>query len=227
MPGDDNLSGTLNVGGSSAVLGPPGQNGLPFAGTPFPNKVLSYTMPSGSPGWADLTLTTTDGTMTLPKSVFYAQSVKDYSFPDAFTAVLYDGSRNQLYLSTGNHIDVFSLSSNQFVAPLTPAAQGGSKQFAGLALTPGASLLLAADLADGSLAVIDPDNPGSTFAIPIAPAANNGNPGCNIGPLYVAATSNNQAFVVTGGLPNTTCGPGGFLYLADLNARTASAAPRS
>ena len=113
---------------------------------------------------------TPKGNSVLPKSFFYAQSVKDYSTADTLTAILYDAQRQQLYLSAQDHVDVFSLSSDQFVTPLMPPAQGTQKQFTGLAMTPDGSLLLASDLADGSLAVIDPDNPANSFAIPIAAA---------------------------------------------------------
>ena len=51
----------------------------------------------------------------LSNGIFYAQSVKDYSSSDSFTAVLYDAKRQQLYLSAQDHIDVFSLASNQSV----------------------------------------------------------------------------------------------------------------
>jgi hypothetical protein len=221
MPGD-NVSGTLMIGGSAATLASPGSGGLPYAatvGSPYPNKILSYTVPHGSPGWADITLTTPDGTSTLPKSFLYARSVNDYASPDTFTAVLYDSQRQQLYLSAGNHIDVFSLSSNQFTTPLNPPATGSSKQFGGLALTPDGSLLLAADVLDGSLAVVSPDNPSNSFVVPIVPVMIEG-AGCNVGPLYVAAAANNQALVVTGALPSAQCGPGGDLYLANLATRT-------
>jgi len=220
MPGD-NISGTLTVGGSAAALGSPGMYGLPFAGlSPYPEKVLSYTVPPGSPGWADITLTTPDGTSALPKAFFYAKSVHDYSSQDTFTAMLYDDQRQQLYLSAGNHIDVFSLASNQFTTPLNPPATGTSKQFAGLALTPDGSLLLAADLLDSSLAVISPDNPSNSYAIPNIPAAS-GSSSCSFGPLYVAATANNEAMVVTGSIVGPVgCGPGGGLYLANLATRT-------
>lgn len=226
LPGD--TQGTLTIGGATATLQQPsGSNGLPFAGTPFPNKLLGYTVPSGTPGWADITVTTPDGTSTLPKSFFYAKSVTDYPSTDSFTAVLYDAKRQQLYLSAGDHIDVFSLVSNQFTTPLDPPAVGSSKLFAGLALTPDGGLLLAADLQDGSLAVVNPDNPGSGYAIPIAPVGTNGNASCAVGPLYVAATSTNQAMVVTGGIPAIGCGPGGQAYLADLTAKTAGPPPAS
>ncbi len=217
LPGD-NITGNLTVGGSSAALAPPGVNGLPFAGTPFPNKVLTYTVPAGLPGWSDLVLTTPDGSSTLPKAMFYAQSVTDYSSSDTFTAVLYDNNRQQLYLSAGDHIDVFSLSTKQFGTPLTPPAQGSTKQFAGLALTPDGSLLLAADLSDKSVAVVNPDTPSNSYFVPVPFNAN----GCNAGPLYIATTSNNMAFLTTGAMP--PCGLG-TLEVVDLATRIAGPPP--
>ncbi|HEY2461953.1 MAG TPA: IPT/TIG domain-containing protein [Candidatus Acidoferrum sp.] len=222
MPGDDRLTGTLKIGTSTATLIPPTNGALPFAGTPYPDKVLSYTVPAGSPGWADISLTTTDGTSTLPKSFFYAKSVTDFPSSDAFTAILYDGGRQRLYLSAGDHVDVFSLATNQFLTPLNPPARGATKLFAGLALTPDGSQLLVTDLLDGSLSVINPDNPVSAFVIPIAPLTTNGNPGCNVGPLYVASTFNNTALVLTGGLLSAGCGPSGAGFLANLTTHTAS-----
>ncbi len=225
MPGDDGLTGTLTIGGSAAALGVAGASGLTLAGTPFPNKLLTYTVPAGSPGWADISLTTPDGTSTLPKSFFYAKSVTDYSSSDTLTAVLYDSQRQQLYLSAGNHIDVFSLVSNQFVTPLNPPASGTSKLFGGLALTPDGSMLLATDLLDGSLAAISPDNPSNSYVIPIVTPTVSST--CPFGPLYVAATAANEAMVVTGSPPAIGCGPGGSLYLANLTNRALVPPPAS
>jgi hypothetical protein len=225
MPGD-NITGTFSVGGAMASVTPPGPFGVPFAGTPYPNKALSYTVPPGPPGWADLKLTTPDGTSTLSHAFLYAKSLTDYSSTDTFTAVLYDQARRQLYLSAGDHIDVFSLQSNTFIAKWNPPATGSAKQFTGLALTPDGSLLLAADLLDGSLAVISPDNPATSFVIPVTPVQT-GNPGCNIGPLYVEGLVNKTAAVQTGGLPSSRggCPPNGPVYMADLTTHAVSALP--
>ncbi len=222
MPGD-NITGTFSVGGATASVVPPGPFGLPFAGTSYPNKVLSYTVPPGSPGWADLKLTTPDGTSTLSHAFLYARSLTDYASTDSFTAVLYDQTRRQLYLSAGDHIDVFSLQSNTFTAKWNPPATGNAKQFTGLALTADGSLLLAADLMDGSLAVLSPDNPGTSYVIPITPVQT-GNPGCNIGPLYVAGLVNKTAAVQTGGLPSSRggCPPYGTVFLVDLTTHSVS-----
>jgi hypothetical protein len=222
----DGSGGTLSVGGAPASITTTQTQYLPFTGSPFPSTFLKFDIPPGTPGWADIHVQTPDGTSTLPKSLFYAASVKDYPSADSFTAVLFDAGRNQLYLSAGDHIDVFSLVSNQFLTPITPPAQGASKQFAGLALSLDGSLLLATDLLDGSLGAINPDTPSDSYVIPIAPV-NTADPRCTRGPLYVASLIGNQAFVSIGGIPNIGCGPGGPVYQVDLTARTAVLEPSS
>jgi IPT/TIG domain len=218
----DPSGGTVSVGANTATITSTVGQYPPFSQEPIPSTVLNYTFPQGTPGRADLTISTPIGTGTLPKSIYYAKSVTDYSSADTFTAVLFDAKRNQVYLSAGDHIDVFSMTSNQFVTPLEPVAQGSQKQFAGLALTPDGSQLLAADLTDGSLAVINPDS-GSSSYINIA-TAGPGTNGCEVGPLYVAATSANQAFVSTGSLPATSCAQSNLTYLANLQTKAVGSA---
>ena len=211
--------GTLTIGGATASIIDPPATFAPNTDAPFPtDTILSFTFPPGSPGYADVALTTPNGQGTMPKSMFYAQSVKDYSSGQTFNAILYDANRQQIYLSAGNEIAVFSLSSNEFLSPLTPPALGSSKNFAGLALTPDGSLLLATDLSDGSLAVVNPDNPTASYAIAVTPAVNND--GCISGPAYVQAASDSLAFVLPGGMPGNACGPGGSLFQVNLTART-------
>lgn len=222
---EDPSGGTVTVGANTATITSTVGQYPPFSPEPIPSTVLNYTFPQGTPGLADLTISTPIGTGTLPKSIYYAKSVTDYASSDTFTAVLFDAKRNQVYLSAGDHIDVFSTTSNQFVAPFQPAAVTAQKQFAGLALTPDGSQLLAADLIDGSLAVIDPDSPSTTYAIPIAAVGQLN--GCTVGPLYVAATSNGQAFVSTGSLPVPSCPPSGVTYIVNLVGRTVTASPCS
>lgn len=219
LPGDV-PSGTLKIGSSNATLQVPANgNGLPFGFTPYPEKLLTYTVPAGSTGLADITITTPDGTSTLPKSFLYAKSVNDYASTDTFSAVLYDNKRNQVYLSAGNHIDVFSLVTNQFLNQLNPPSLGGTKQMAGLALTPDENLLLAADTPDNSLAVINPDNPAAAFAIAVP--ANSLSPfggPCTYGPTYVAGAANSLA-VVENSVPGVpSCTIGGPISLVNLSS---------
>jgi IPT/TIG domain len=217
----DPSNGSMTVGENSATITTKTSQYLPFTGEAFPATYLNFTVPPGSPGFADIDVTTSAGTGTLAKGFFYARSVKDYPSSDKFTAVLADTQRQRVYLAAKSQIDVFSASSSQYTAPMYPAAQGAAKQFSGLALTPDGTQLIATDLLDGSIAVVNPDAPSSTFAIPIAPVDYSIN-NCANGPIYVAATSDHRAFVTTGSLPAPSCAPEGILYIANLQSRTAA-----
>lgn len=216
--------GTVTVGGNTGTITTTAGQYPPFSGEPYPSTILNYSFPPGSNGFADLQIQTPIGASSLPRAIYYAKSVIDYASPDTFTSVLLDPVRNQVYLTAGDHVDVFSTTSNRFLGPIYPAATNTTKQFTGLALTPDGSQLLVTDMADGSLAVVNPDLPANTFAIPIAPEALTTD-NCLVGPLYVAATADQKAFVSTGGLPQTNCSGSGLLYIADLKAKTAARPP--
>ncbi|HET9741474.1 MAG TPA: IPT/TIG domain-containing protein [Terriglobales bacterium] len=216
----DAADATLTVASAAATITTHTSQYPPFTGEPFPSTFLNFTIPPGSPGWADVSIHTADGASTLTRAIYYGQSVIDYSSSDTFTAVLYDDKRQQLYLSAGDHVDVFSLQTNGFAPPLVPPAQGVNKEFNGLALTPDGSDLLAADTTDGSLAVVPLDNPVSSYFIFLA-APDTSDSRCLRGPLYVAADKNNQAYVAYGGVPSVGCGPGGDLYSINLGTGSA------
>jgi hypothetical protein len=154
---------------------------------------LQVTAPSGSPGVQDITISAPTGTTTIPKGFHILESVQDYSTTDTLLDVLYDQSRQQLYLSAGNHVDVFSLTSSAFLPPITPPSVGGSRQMAGLALTPDSSRLLVANVTDNSVAVIDLDKPAAASAVTIVPPGTFGSPL----PYQVAVTNQNNAFIGT------------------------------
>jgi hypothetical protein len=212
----------VTIGGKNAIVTSTLTQYPPFTGEQTA-MYLSYTLPSGSPGWADLTVTTPNGTATLPKSFLFAKSVTDYSTSDIPTFVLFDNGRNQVYLSSGNHIDVFSLASNSFATPLASPVNGS--QFQGLALTPDGKTLLATDLANGALAVINPDAPSSSYEIALAGSVSTTGT-CNYGPLFVAPDNMGNALVTSGYVPGPTgCGyggPSGTLYLANLTTKSAA-----
>lgn len=184
------------------------------AGYPFPLQHLVVAVPAGSAGAVDLKVTSPTGTATSSKAFHYVKSVTSYSSPDSFLYMLYDSHRNQLYLSAGDHIDVFSSASNSFTTPITIPSNGGSRSILGLALTPDGSRLLAANLGDQSVAIVNPDSPSSgatAVTVPPSPAA--GNPG----PFQIATTSTNQAFVtLTGGTGQAASG--GPIYSIDLSS---------
>lgn len=106
--------------------------------------------------------------------------------------MLYDATRNQVYLSANDHIDVFSVVTNSFAAPIAIPSKSGQRQILGLALTPDGSKLLAANEPDTTVAIVNPDNPSSGAQLISVPQA----------PFEIATTSTNHAFVTTTGAFN-------------------------
>lgn len=165
------------------------------------------TVPPGS-GVADVIVTSEAGTATLSKAFNYLP-VSDYSSADTLTYVLYDPQRHWVYLSAGDHIDVFSADSGQFLAPIIPPSTSGSRLIRGLALTPDNSKLLAANFADLSVAIINPDNLSSSAIVHI-PVTEANSPGV----ADVVATGTGTVFV--DGVSGTFSGCGGQLFELDL-----------
>jgi hypothetical protein len=180
----------VNFGSASSTVE---TNGLVSAqiGYPFPLQHLQVKVPSGVPGAQSITVTSPAGTGTFANGFRYVTSVVDYPASDSFNYVLYDSYRNQVYLSAGDHIDVFSLATHNFSAPIQVPSNSGKRQVLGMALTPDGSKLLATNFSDFSLAIINADDPGTgAVAVDLTIAGT--------GPFQVAATSTKQAFVACG-----------------------------
>jgi hypothetical protein len=213
LRGHDN-SPSVTIGGHAAtVTGVATYRFFNFstatAAYPFPIDEVMVTVPPGPPGPADITIKTSVGTATIPKGFTYL-SVSDYSSADTFTYLLYDPKRHWVYLSAGDHIDVFSADTNQFLAPIVPPSLSGARQIRGLALTPDNAKLLVANFADVSLAIINPDNPASSSLVKVPVSIVNA-PGV----ADVAATSTGKAFI--DGVSGTFSGcANGQLFEVDL-----------
>jgi len=210
--------GAISVGGVVADITTKAGQSPPLSGEPFPSTKLDFVLPPGQPGWADMEVSSPIGWGSLPHSVFYAKSVVDYATGDKLNSLLYDWKRNVVYAAAGAHVDVFSMATHKFLKTLIPASRTAARRFTGMALTPDGSQLLVANFSDGSLAIINPDAPATTSVISIP---NSSSPGVNCpnGPLYVAATSDKRAFVVTGGFLGIACPAEGTTYIVDLKAR--------
>jgi hypothetical protein len=184
---------------------------------PFPAHHIIVAVPPGSPGAQDMVVSSPAGSATYPKGFHYVDSIIDYSLADtSLLYLLYDSHRKLVYVSAGDHIDVFSLASESFGTPITVPSNSGNRLILGLALTPDGSRLLAANQSDQSVAIINPDNPTSgAVAVSLATvlAEMAGSPG----PFQIATTSTNQAFVtVTVG--NVLSGGGQGFYDIDLSS---------
>jgi IPT/TIG domain len=181
----------------------------PF-GYPYPAVDVQITLPPGA-GDQSVQITTASGSATLSNAIHYVTSVTDYASSDSFQAIVLDRTRNQLYLSAGNHIDVFSLTTQQFLAPILPPALNGQKAFHGLAMTPDGAELLAANFTDGSVAIINLNQPASAQAVQVIPPGTFGTPGSE----NVVTTNTGKAFIES--LTTQEEGCGGTLYELDLS----------
>lgn len=177
-------------------------------------------VPSGTPGGNDIVVSSPAGQAIYYNGFHYLASVIDYPSTDKFQYLLYDSYRHVVYLSAGDHIDVFSLASQNFNKPITVPSNGGTRQILGLALSPDGSKLLAANFSDQSIAIINPDDPSNgAVAVPLPLTGLPYNPG----PFQVITTSTNQAFVTTT-VGNAATGGSSNIYIIDLSTYAVTAA---
>jgi IPT/TIG domain len=83
---------------------------------PFPLQRITLLTPPGTPGQADVTVTSAAGATTSARAFQYAQSAQLFTKPGLYKFILYDQRRQWLYLSAADHVDVFDLAGAQFHA---------------------------------------------------------------------------------------------------------------
>jgi hypothetical protein len=195
--GSDPTRISVTIGGASAAV----QSVQNVAGIssalaldatyPFSVECITVKTPAGAPGQADVGISAASGATTAAKSLQFLQSVQSFAKPGLYKFIAYDQSRQHLYLSNIDHVDVFDLAGQQYLSPLEPP--GGPPPDAGLrglSLSPGATQLFVADFGAQNVYILDPDDgSGSTVSV-------GGVPGyVNSGPARVAATSAQSVFV--------------------------------
>jgi len=195
-----------------------GEGGVTY---PFPVQHLQVTVPAGSPGQADVLVTSPTGAVTGAGAVRYLKSVTVAHSNDSLSALAYDATRQRVYLSAGSHVDVFDLSANAFVAPISLPTLHGSSLAAGLTVTPDGTRLLVSDPADSSIAVINPDSPSSAVAVSIPFAPPPAGAQCTQNPGEIVAINTGFAYASIFESGVDSCGSIGVveLNIAALTAR--------
>ena len=161
---------------------------------PFALERIILKAPAGSAGRADLTIPSATGSATAAQAFQYLASSRIYTSSGLHKFVVYDESRQRLFLSATDHVDVFDRNALVFKSPIQPPPIGPPPNAAlrGLALTPDHSQLVIADFGAQSVYLINPDgvvNNGA--AVPVGGVAGY----LNSGPARVAATSAMTVFV--------------------------------
>ena len=219
LPGDSS-SGSVSIGGTSATITTtPGQY-PPWTGEAVPSTFLTFTLPSGRPGYADLKVTTPSGDGTLPRAVFYATSVTDYSFSGTASAVIYDKYGKRAYVLVKDSVLVFAADANGFQAPIPVPTVHNIFDLRDGALSIDGNYLLVGNAGDGSVAVLNLAAPASSYALAI-PDLSSSYAGCTTGPGSIAALSGGKAFVLPVG-STSQCGYVTKAATIDIQARSAT-----
>ncbi len=180
----------VTVGGKTAVMTSAfaGSGISPF---PFPMDQVTFTTPAGSPGAADIVVTTPVGSATVSGGFHYLQNVQSFPVSTTLAEVVYDSSRQRLYAAdyATNKVYVFDLVAQKYLTPITV---GNSPQ--GLALTPDFSKLVVSNGADSTISIVDLTGANATKTVSLANIGLSNLCGPPI-PYAIVTTSKSQAVI--------------------------------
>ena len=187
----------VTVGGKPATISSAGLTNISNA---QPVDEVTFTIPPGAPGFADVSLTTPTGSATLRKAYEYLATATVVPAQSNLSQVIFDSKRNLVYASAGNTIPVFSPQTMQFLQPIQPPGGALNAAYKGLALTPDSSLLVVADGANHAVAIVNPDNPSQGQTVVLSnPSSTTCIPPSNELPFsqpnWIATTSTGKAFI--------------------------------
>jgi hypothetical protein len=214
---------TVTIGGQAAAVQsadaiPAFASSLALDSTyPFSLERLTVTTPPGIAGKAHVVVKSAVGSATRSKGFQFLVSGKTFPDPSLNKFILYDASRQFLFLTATDHIGVFDLSAQVFRAPLQPPPDGPPPDAAlrGLTLTPDDSQLVVADFGAQSVYLINPDGVANNgVKVPVGGVAGY----LNSGPARVAATSAQSVFVGLSGEGTSSGGCNSCLGQMNLEA---------
>ncbi len=189
---------------------------------PFPLQRITLLTPPGTPGLADVSVTSSAGVTTSARTFQYTQSTQVFAKPALYKFILYDQKRQSLYLASTDHIDVFDLAAAQFhaTALAPPGGPPPNAELRGLSLTPDALQLVVADFGAQSIYLFNPDAATGT-TVPVGGVAGF----LNSGPARVAATSAQTVFVAMSGEGASSAACSGCLSQLNLSATPPTVQP--
>ncbi len=214
---------SVTIGGQAASV--KSADAIPaFAGSlgldvsyPFSLERITVTTPAGTAGKADVSVDSPTGSTTQSKGFQFLAASQTFADPSLYKFVLYDSSRQVLFLTATDHVGVFDLSAQVFRSPLQPPPNGPPPDAAlrGLTLTPDGSQLVVADFGAQSVYLINPDGVANNgVKVPVGGVAGY----LNSGPARVAATNAQSVFVGLSGEGNSSSGCNGCLGQMNLTA---------
>jgi hypothetical protein len=149
----------ISVGGNPATILAYGPNAYGTAAPPFPLQAVTYTVPPGNIGSADIQVTDSSGTTIVSGAMTYLSAIQRFPLSGSVLAQgIYDPYRNLYYFTDATKVQVFSRTQGQW---LTPMSLPGAQRLWGIALSPDGSKLAVSDINAAVIYLIDPSNPAS------------------------------------------------------------------
>jgi hypothetical protein len=141
-----------------------------FIGSPpFQLQILAYTIPAGSVGSADVTVTSSSGSTTVHGALTYLPGIQQFSLAGSSLAQgIYDPHRDLYYFTDTNKVQIFSKTLGSWQTPISiPAPQGATQRLWGLGLSPDGMNLAVADISAGVIYELNPASPSTikTFSV--------------------------------------------------------------
>jgi len=159
----------ITVGGKRAAITFFNPNAYGTLSPPFLLQAVTYTIPAGAVGAADVTVTNSVGTATQTGAITYVPATQHFPLAGAqLVQGIYDSYNDQYYFTDTNQVRIFSLSQGQWLPPIPiPAPVGTTQRLWGIALSPDGSKLAISDAMASVIYILDPTNPSSvrTFSI--------------------------------------------------------------
>jgi hypothetical protein len=128
---------------------------------PFPVETLTFTIPRGVTGPADVMVTSPSGSATAKGGFVYTPAAVSYPLNATLQQGIYDAHRNLYFFSDAAKIQVLSRTSGTWQTPITLPSTTSSSQLLGIAESPNGSLMAVADFGGQAVYVLNPDNPAS------------------------------------------------------------------
>ena len=163
-----------------------------YASPNFPDQAVTVPVPSGTPGWADVVLTTSNGSDTLKRGMQYLKHEAQLA-GGQYEFAAYDSVRDVFYLTgSGNRVAVFNPNTQAFGTALQSSSISTGAVLQQLALTPDQSTLLVVDPKDQSVIVFDLSG-GTSTSVNVGLASDP--TGAEVQPINVVAAANHRALV--------------------------------
>lgn len=163
-----------------------------YASNAYPEQAVTVPVPTGTPGWADVVLTTSNGTDTLKRGMQYLNKEAQVT-GGQYEFAAYDAVRDVFYLTGGgSSVAVFNPNTKVFGQALQSTSISSVAVLQQLVLTPDNSKLLVVDPKDQSVIVFDLAG-GTSTAVNVGLASDP--TGTQVQPITVVAAANNRAFV--------------------------------